>query len=764
MSQSPYSQVGPRLVQLGYSAIPIAPGSKAPGDWLGGVRWKKLDEWTLFCLKPPGEVTVQKWSMWPEAGVGICMGPASGLVAVDFDTRPELWPALEAAIPESPVKKRGEKGYTAFYRYSGEKLKRFTKPGDPKPTVEILSTGGQTVIPPTIHPDTKRPYRWDGPSLLDVPLAELPTLPADVVAIFSEIVGVSYRPPETSQHFAEDWDHPSVEWVADMLKSISVAVGADAWYRVGSSIKSLYPDDRGFELWRAWSATDKREVTPGVPQYQPRRMAKDWEKLDPKTRNVTPGTIFGLARDAGYKNWHFDQEKLLEGVSAELHPRVPTVITPTGVTRPKFTLSTDVCMRAPGLVGAITRWMVETSQQPQPVLALAAALAAVGALKAHRVRTETDLRTNIYVLGLAESGSGKRYPIDAIRVLFREAGVDHLLGKEPASAEGLCQMLREGDGVCVIMWDEIGHAISVMCDKNTGAHYSQIMSTVTNLFTEAASFHDGKALAAGSRENIEQPCLCICGMTVEERLFENLTKENASDGFLPRWLVFEVDTHNPKLQQEAVGLRSVPNHIINEITDIAGCGRFGGWKKRCPENEQRRIDEGRKPLDTKIYDPRYVPYTVEARAAYWRWRQEFADKAQEVSSQGRAARAIWNRAAEHIARIALIVSGYEETGMLEMNWAREVVVSRCEALCDAVSRRIGQNEKERNTKRVYELIRECDNGILRSVLTRKTQWLNTQERASILQTLKDSDQIREVSIPAEGEGSGRPGVLYISLE
>ena len=133
------------------------------------------------------------------------------------------------------------------------------------------------------------------------------------------------------------------------------------------------------------------------------------------------------------------------------------------------------------------------------------------------MRTETDLRTNIYTLGLADSGSGKRHPIDAIRMLFRDADITDLLGGEPASEPGLCTTIRDGNGVSVLFWDEMGHAISAMCNPNAGSHYSQIMSTITTLFTEASSYHAGKVLAIGGRDNIEQPCLSICGMTVEER-------------------------------------------------------------------------------------------------------------------------------------------------------------------------------------------------------------------------------------------------------
>ena len=51
------------------------------------------------------------------------------------------------------------------------------------PLVELLLHGTQSVVPPTIHPDTGQPYRWLTPDTLeDTPLGDLPELPADPVA------------------------------------------------------------------------------------------------------------------------------------------------------------------------------------------------------------------------------------------------------------------------------------------------------------------------------------------------------------------------------------------------------------------------------------------------------------------------------------------------------------------------------------------------------------------------------------------------------
>ena len=50
---------------------------------------------------------------------------------------------------------------------------------------EMLGKAHLAVIPPSIHPETKQPYRWVGPSLLQVPYTDLPIVdPRELMKIF----------------------------------------------------------------------------------------------------------------------------------------------------------------------------------------------------------------------------------------------------------------------------------------------------------------------------------------------------------------------------------------------------------------------------------------------------------------------------------------------------------------------------------------------------------------------------------------------------
>jgi hypothetical protein len=87
---------------------------------------------------------------------------------------------ISEAFPPSSVNKVGERGWTAFYRTDATVPCEDFYNDDGELVLQILGAGKQTILPPSIHPKTKQPYRWtNGHSLYDTPVEELPLLPHD---------------------------------------------------------------------------------------------------------------------------------------------------------------------------------------------------------------------------------------------------------------------------------------------------------------------------------------------------------------------------------------------------------------------------------------------------------------------------------------------------------------------------------------------------------------------------------------------------------
>ena len=160
----------PPLVRNGYSPVPIEPGSKRPlgafGDW-SRLRTTPLTDDEIAAIA----------AEHPNAGLGVA-GGYRGLVPIDFDTEDkDILAAVNAVLPHAMIAKRGRRGATAFYRDASRTIApRKFKARDGRMLLEVLVTG-QTVIPPTIHPETGQPYSWlTECTLFDVHIDKLPEL------------------------------------------------------------------------------------------------------------------------------------------------------------------------------------------------------------------------------------------------------------------------------------------------------------------------------------------------------------------------------------------------------------------------------------------------------------------------------------------------------------------------------------------------------------------------------------------------------------
>ncbi len=173
MTDGAFRMFAEALLDAGYSPLPVIPGRKKPA----------LREWSNFCAAPMTHGRIQDYgARWPRASLGVALGYA-GVIALDVDTEDAAQlAAIRAAVPASPVAKAGAKGFTAFYRAAPGAVipSRHFAAGRKQGICDLLSTGTQTVLPPSPHP-AGHAYRWlTIDTLLTVPARELPEAPADI--------------------------------------------------------------------------------------------------------------------------------------------------------------------------------------------------------------------------------------------------------------------------------------------------------------------------------------------------------------------------------------------------------------------------------------------------------------------------------------------------------------------------------------------------------------------------------------------------------
>lgn len=731
---SPYASVAQRLVDMGYSAIPVLPGSKRPGQYVSKV-WYGENDWQRFGDRLPTKYEVPIWAKWPGAGVCIVLDDVVKVVDIDSDD-PALIKAVLAALPTSSVRKRGAKGFSVFYRGSPEIVSR---PFNIKPSagakavraVDLLAKGRQTVLPPTIHPETEQPYVWvDDDSLADLEPQDLPELPlnvADLIAAALEPFG--FTEEEVKRDFIGVEAGDSV-WRE--IKDLALA-NLDMWVPdlgIPLAKRSAGGVYRGAAVWRGGDGFNVSFHQDGI-----RDMAQDMG-LTPidvvmKSRGMTdmealawlknkldyvdpwlPDIDFAKIIRSGYakQGTVFVEEADLAEVAAPVADRDESADTSAGqdadgdaedlpVVVASDGLPAHLC-EVPGLVGDIVSWLNRTARNPSPTLNLGAALSYVGALAGRRYEGPTKLRSNVYVVGLAASGFGKEHPRAAIKSLASASGTlaKFFGGNKISSSSALRNRVKQNPSL-VYMIDEFGGFMRKVTSPKSGNHEKEIAEDLLEMTGTAASIFMGADYAQNLAEPIHNPNVCIYGTSTPDAFWKALASGSVADGFLPRFIMLDAGTKRPAPRDPLANIDSPPTSLIDAIQDFT-VHKFGGKLNGITSNGSTSCKaikatwgDGAKRVFDMLVDRMF--------------------KTMDVGSKD--LEPIYARVAENSMRLALIVAAgcdYERPIITEgiMQWAAEVAIRSSAMLIDQAEERMADNDRQAEYKRVRSIIDRAGTG------------------------------------------------------
>lgn len=172
------------------AGLPVIPLYSAYANVISAGKRPILNEWSQYGLEMPSEDVRGHWvNMYPDANIGLPLGAASGLCAIDIDTEdPELDKALMEVLPASPWHRVGAKGRVLIYRWSGQK--NFKLNGENRQMIcEFLGQGNQAVMPPSIHPKTMKPYVANCELYDLVKSGGIPALPDNIEQVLRDLLG-----------------------------------------------------------------------------------------------------------------------------------------------------------------------------------------------------------------------------------------------------------------------------------------------------------------------------------------------------------------------------------------------------------------------------------------------------------------------------------------------------------------------------------------------------------------------------------------------
>jgi len=747
------AQLGATLVDRGFPILPIQPNTKKPGLYKLGA-WHEYPKWSRHCERDTTDNEVDIWGNWPEAGIGIAAGRVIG-IDIDILDSPTIALEIEALakrmLGDTPAVRIGNAPkrllvYRAIQPFSGFKY----------PPIEVLGVG-QQFIAYGIHPDTGKPYDWPVSTLADLSPDDLPgitvaqarefakeayrLIPAD---LRPKTLGVGLRAPMECANLPEQ--RGTYEAVEDALRHIVNAdLDYDSWVRIGMATKGALGDE-GWPLFEAWSESSQKN--------DPKTTARSWRSFAPQ--RIGAGTIYKLALDNG---WEPDAEMQLNGeiVMNGHHPareflQALQAADPISIESQEISLPPPKPMpvgwdQVGGVIADMMALMAATAKRPQPVLALGASLCAIGALMGRKYRTESNIRSNLYVVGIAESGAGKNHSRVVINELFRKANLlQYLGGNKIASGSGLLTAIQRQPAI-LFQLDEFGMFLSAAADRKRSPRYvCEILDLMTELYTTSGTTYFGVEYASTQHNNahraIHQPCACIYGTTTPLHFWQALQASNVADGSLARFLIMESEDDFPD-SNEAFGVIDPPQDLIDRLILIhQGGGKLNG----------NLTDVG--AIDEVLVDPRVVPMTPQARATFRQLDQELVERLR--TSRGTGYSSILARIEENATKLALIraVSRDPVDPQIEDHDAEwGIMLSRhcAELTIREASARVSENQVESHHKRAMQILRDAGMaGMSKSDFTRRTQFMDHRQRDGVLRTLAEAGLIEMMALQSKG--------------
>lgn len=754
---TPVLDIALRACRAGISVIPIAEdGSKAP----------RLTSWKRFQRERADEKSVRAWC-GEGTGLAFIGGAVSaGLECLDFDRHEtfkvfaEMCGAAEASELFGRVVdgyyERTPNGAHLWYRCPEPRTLKLARNAEGKSIIETKGEGGYAIVAPShgaVH-ESGGVYELlsGGPeSIVTITSEERELLHSIARALHEQ--RESAAPSVDSLELGPDplgGERPGDEWArvttwAEILEPHGWARlfkrgTITYWRRPGKahgisattnfaesdllyvfSTSTVFEADRGINKFSAWTTLEHGGDFRAAAKEL---VAQGYGTTRPGTRKLAPGVDLS---------------------AFEMTPRAP--VAPS--TRDSFPAH---LFEVPGLVGLLWCYMVSAAPKPQPIIALGAALAAIGTLVGRRVQSESGVRTNVYIAALAESGAGKEWPRTAIRRAFRAVNMEPMVAIDDVTSDAAINGVLLDHPSCLLMFDELGELLKELHERPSG-----ILRTLLKLWGQSKDAYYGKTYAldrkSGKKGNdyvVHQPNVSVFGTSVPRRFWASLTDDEVDNGFIARFVLFESEDHNPPYRHVDVDAQQPPHELVEALDR---------WRPDMTHDLAYLASLG---SDAPPPDPFRVPAT-EAAARVFRDVETFArERDDELRKAGRTAGTVlFRRLHEQSIQFALIRAagrGDPSAATIERDdaeWGASLALWCIEHMLERVEEHVGESDYGRRVKKAASFIEGA--GVVRLAdFTLKFKNWTGRERDDVLETLEHSGMIERVA--GERTGRGRPAV------
>jgi len=692
-----------RYAELGYPVFPCVPRRKNPitphGFKDATTNPAQIEAW---------------WDKHPDANVGVA---TQGLLVVDVDNANNPWPMDEgqklelANCTASSITPSGGRHYIYKQPDTGGPYRNTTSKIALR--VDTRADGGYIVVPPSV---AGKPYVWTPSCELEVGPGELQLPPQFVL----DILARGQRALPSLVHSADTGGH------SEAAPSVDVATtnGSDAATEGGTIYEGNRNDTltrlagvmrRGgferYEIEPALLAVNRSRCKPQLGPSEVAKIAKSVSRYEPDQITVA------VVED------HYGQDRGNEPVAAE--PAYPD----------PGTVPVEL-LRVPGFVSELMDCTMSSAPYPNQAMSFCGALAMMSMLAGRKVRDPGDNRTNIYLLALGHSASGKDWPRKVNSMLAHRAGLTGNMAERFASGEGIQDALFISP--CMLFQTDEIDGILQSINKSTDARYEGIMNTLLTVYSSSNSVMPMRRKAGLDHPgSIDQPNLTVLGTAIPNHYYAALSERMLTNGFFARTMVIEC---GKRASGQAPTIIELPDRLVETAT---------WW---------RDFQCGGVNLAGEHPEPVTVEHKPGAKAALAENRLEAeALYAQAEARNDMVGTTVWGRVNENVRKLALLYAVSESNespiiGTEGVDWAACFVMHQAKRMLFMAQAHVAENEFDAKQKKVVRIIRDAGGSISRNELCRKTQSLTLRERTEIINNLKETGQIVERKESTGGRG------------
>jgi hypothetical protein len=208
----------------------------------------------------------------------------------------------------------------------------------------------------------------------------------------------------------------------------------------------------------------------------------------------------------------------------------------------------EFVLRPPGILSELACAITETAPLPQPQLSTLAALSFAATVMGQLYVGPTGFGSNLYLLGVADSGAGKDRPQKAVLAALLACGLAHFVADEPASGSALLTHLGESPNTLMII-DEFGKFARAIVEQKAGAHQREIATHMLKLSGEPQPQYISRMYARPEERKqrpIRYACLNILAATTPSTFYSCLSREQVDDGLMGRMVTLAVHGRLPE--------------------------------------------------------------------------------------------------------------------------------------------------------------------------------------------------------------------------